>query len=142
MPTYLFSCPMCGRREVIKPMGEASRPEQCPDCLAPMRRIFTPPLRTIVRPSGYRLAPDDPGFSDFRREMELGQIHDDATPVTLTPSELARWDDPPVTIAPDPERDHQLSQLLKQHWTNDLSPGIAYNRELAAKRAREEQGTP
>lgn len=163
MPTYVYSCPVHGRTEVDKHMRDAGRDECCRACMeaafdrrrspeeqAPfvaripwkMRRIYTP-QRTIIRPSGHRLQPGErtstPGlaFDDFRYEMERGELREDATPVTLSPTELAAFDNPPITIPPDPARDRALHQLVAQHWTEDLSPGVAYNRELAAKAARE-----
>lgn len=160
MPTYVFACPTHGRVEVARPMDEAHLPEVCKRCfgeaydfarrrghpspataatntVAPMRRVFTVPHRAIIRPSGYRLSPDDPKFGDFRREMELGELKDDPTPVKFTPSELAAFDHIDVTVPDDPERDRQLAQLVHQHWTNDLSDDTVRRRELASQAAKE-----
>lgn len=104
----------------------------------PMRRVFTPPLKAIIRPSGYRLSPDDPKFGDFRRELELGEIVDDATPVQLSQAELDAFDNPRIEIAPDPERERKLHQLVAQHWTEDLSDDTVRRRELAAAHQQSE----
>ncbi len=113
-------------------MAEAGLPAPCPVCLAPMRRIYTP-TGVIMRPSGYRLSPDDPRFGDFRRELELGEIVDDATPLTFSARELAAFDAQPVDLPADPERDRALRQLVAQHWTEDLSDDTVRRRELEAQ---------
>lgn len=151
MPTYLYRCPTIhGFFDVTKPMVEAGRAEVCPDCRdqwerwggdvypyqGPLAiRVYTP-QRLIMRPSGYRLKPGDKGFDDFRREMELGEIRDDPSPVRLSPEEIARFDDAPIDIPPDPERDRALHQLVAQHWTEDLSDDTVRRRELAMNAAK------
>lgn len=139
MQTYVFQHRACRvRRDIKRAVADAGAPgPPCPVCGLPLARVFAT-AGFIMRPQGYRLRPEDKGYDDFRYEQECGQIRDDATPVTLSPSELAAWDDQPVAVAPDPERDHRLSQLIKQHWTDDLSPGVQYNRDLALKAAQEQ----
>ena len=40
---YLYKCPPCGLSfEVNKPMADASRHEQCPECSAKAIRKYTP----------------------------------------------------------------------------------------------------
>lgn len=137
MTAYEFRCTSHGRFTVHAPMKDGpGRDCPCPRCGVVGRRVWSL-TKQIMRPSGFRRSPDDPLFSDFRREMELGELREDATPVTLSPTELAAYDDPPIAIPPDPERDYQLAQAVRQNWTEDLSPGVQYNRELAAKAARE-----
>lgn len=140
MATYVYQCRDCGRlHDVVKPVEQRRDPAFCPDCAAdplpytdtrPMRRIFTV-TKQIARPQGYRLRPGDRGFDDFRREAELGELREDATPLTFTPAEIARMDEMPVAFTPDQERDHQFAQLLHQHWTEDLSDDTVRKRELA-----------
>lgn len=139
MPEYAYRCDTCGRRRTVrKTMAESGRAEACDVCGDhPLRRVFTVPHRAIIRPSGYRLAPDDPKFGDFRRELELGELKQDATPLTFTPQELERFDHIDVDIPDDPERDRQLAQLVHQHWTNDLSDDTVRRRELEATAAKE-----
>jgi predicted nucleic acid-binding Zn ribbon protein len=138
MPEYIYECASHGRVTVAKSADDAGRPEYCTACVLAglltgphMRRIFTP-QGFIMRPSGYRRSPDDPKFSDFRREMELGELRDDPTPVRMTPEEIDRFDNPPLEIPPDPERDRALHQLVAQHWTEDLSDDTVRRRELTA----------
>lgn len=141
MPTYEYRCPHCGPRDINKPVGERARPECCPRCATPMRRIYTA-QGFIMRPSGYRLKPGDRGFDDFRREHELGELRDDPTPLKFTPEELARMDEMPMAIAPDPERDHQFAQLIHQHWTEDLSDDTVRRRDLEAQHYATAHGQP
>lgn len=132
MPTYVYSCSEDGQVEIVKPMADAGRAEVCPACGAALRRIYTRPLQQIIRPSGWRLSPDDPKFSDFRREMELGELVDDPTPVRLSATELAAADAMAVALPPDPARDRALHRLVRDHWTEDLSDDTVRRRELAA----------
>ena len=149
MPTYVFHHDRCGLTvEVERPMARAGDPEYCQRCWtwvtgaadaaeAEMRRIFTPPQRAIVRPSGYRLSPDDPKYGDFRRELALGELKEDPTPLKFSEAELASFDHVDVAIPDDPERDRQLAQLVHQHWTNDLSDDTVRRRELESKALQE-----
>lgn len=93
MATYVYECPAHGRVEVVKAHAEAGHPEVCGRCaaalglvnagltpaqklcfqLAPMRKVFTA-QSFIMRPDGYNLRPGDDGYSDFRRELETGQV--------------------------------------------------------------------
>lgn len=86
MPLYQYSCPEHGTVDVIKPMAEAGRAEVCALCppkltrrgkrakkQPPMRRIYNP-QGFIMRSSGYNLHPEDPRYSNFDREAELGEI--------------------------------------------------------------------
>jgi putative FmdB family regulatory protein len=75
VPVYSYTCRACGPTEIIKPMDEASHPEVCLTCAAPLRRIYNP-QRIIIRPSGYNLHPEDPRYSFFDRELELGEVRD------------------------------------------------------------------
>lgn len=75
MPVYSYTCPEHGYTEIIKPMDEASVPEVCVVCIAPLRRIYNP-QRFIIRPSFYNCSPDDPQYSNFDRELELGEVRD------------------------------------------------------------------
>lgn len=132
MTPYEFRCATHGRFVVLAPMQDGpGRTRPCPHCGQEAQRVYTL-TKQIMRPSGFRLRPGDKGFDDFRREYELGEIRDDPAPLTFTPEELARMDEMPVAVAPDPERDHRLSQLIKQHWTEDLSDDTVRRRQLEA----------
>lgn len=57
-------------------MAESGSAEFCPDCAysaPPMRRIFTA-QNFIMRPSGWLLKPGDKNYSNFNRELELGEV--------------------------------------------------------------------
>ncbi len=44
MPRYEYRCEMCRLMvEVVKPMSQRERPENCPACGAALRRTFTMP---------------------------------------------------------------------------------------------------
>jgi hypothetical protein len=154
VPAYDYACPVHGRVEVRKPADEARAPEYCADCVLdgllaerPMRRIYTP-QRIIIRPSGHALKPGErtstPGlaFDDFRYELERGELREDPTPLTFTPAELARMDEMPLALAPDPERDHRFAQLIHQHWTEDLSDDTVRRRALEAQHHATAHGQP
>lgn len=96
MPTYEYRCPAHGYVEVEKPMARAGDREFCPRCasaclrstvadtpfpywvdrehpLLPMVRVYSGQAH-VVRPTGWHLRPGDRGYSDFRRELELGEV--------------------------------------------------------------------
>jgi putative FmdB family regulatory protein len=53
MPTYEYTCPVCGGFEVWRPAAHAGEPVACPDCGAPSARRFGPPnLRLTPAPLG------------------------------------------------------------------------------------------
>jgi putative FmdB family regulatory protein len=61
MPVYLFRCPCGQEHEIRRPMEQAGEPASCP-CGQPMKRVFTR-LPIMVRPEGWNLRPDEPGYS-------------------------------------------------------------------------------
>jgi hypothetical protein len=94
-----------------------------------------------MRPGGWNLKPGDKGWEpNWERARELGELKDDATPVArYDPAMDAIEDD---RFPADPERDRKLHQLVRQHWTEDLSEGVAENRRLAAKALAEDGVIP
>lgn len=57
MPTYRFSCVVCGTFDLIRPMSESGAAAGCPSCDRPARRIFAAPaLRALS--GGLRTALD------------------------------------------------------------------------------------
>jgi hypothetical protein len=154
MPEYIYECASHGRVTVAKSADDAGRPEYCTACVLAglltgphMRRVFTP-QGFIIRPTGHGLKPGErtstPGlaFDDFRYEMERGELRDDPTPVRMTPEEIDRFDNPPLEIPPDPERDRALHQLVAQHWTEDLSDDTVRRRALEAQHHATRQPQP
>jgi hypothetical protein len=92
MPTYLYKCPKHGVMGIQKPMAEAGVLEYCGRCFTeamdgpdpgdaydfrgskePMRRVWSVPS-LIVRPWGYHLRPDEPGYWNVNRAQEMGRI--------------------------------------------------------------------
>jgi putative FmdB family regulatory protein len=75
MPIYEYRCSQHGLRTIRKPMAEAGRIEYCPLCIdaTPLTRIYSGQA-FVIRPSGWGLRPGDEGYSDFRREGELGEL--------------------------------------------------------------------
>lgn len=57
MPTYSYSCVVCGGFDLVRPMAEVAAPTDCPVCGAPVRRIFGAPALRSLRP-GLRRALD------------------------------------------------------------------------------------
>jgi len=45
-------------------MAEAGDPASCPDCGAPMRRLYDTTTPVIMRPWGYSLKPGEKGYWD------------------------------------------------------------------------------
>jgi putative FmdB family regulatory protein len=137
---YDFRCDRCGPQvgtiTLARPMEQAGLPAYCPVCDTKMRRLFSVP-QFIMRPGGWRARPGDKDFEpDWNRARELGELKDDATPVAqYDPAQDAIEDD---RFPADPERDRKLHQLVRQHWTEDLSEGVAENRRLAAKALAED----
>jgi hypothetical protein len=77
MQTYCFTCPLCGPKEVRRPMATAHLPAYCPVCDVVMARSYAREGKgLIVRPGGYRLSPEDPNWSRFDRELELGEVRE------------------------------------------------------------------
>jgi hypothetical protein len=72
MTPYEYRCPTCGPRTVYKPMAEATRAEAC-DCGLPLARVWSVP-NMIMRPWGYHLKPDEPGYWDVNRALEVGHV--------------------------------------------------------------------
>jgi hypothetical protein len=95
MPTYIFECARHGRKEVARPMAQAGEPEFCWPCLREevesgrhdpfadfplevirakrMRRVWSVPS-LIVRPHNFHLKPEEPGYWDIDRTMEVSRI--------------------------------------------------------------------
>jgi hypothetical protein len=69
---YPYKCPTCGPQTVYKPMAEASRVEVC-GCGLPLTRVWSVP-NMIMRPHGYHLKPDEPGYWNLNRMMEAGHV--------------------------------------------------------------------
>jgi predicted nucleic acid-binding Zn ribbon protein len=144
MQTYEFVCDACrgqvGTVPLRRPLAEARLPAYCPVCDRPMRRLFAVP-QIIMRPGGWRAKPGDKDFEpNWDRARELGELKEDATPVArYDPAQDAIEDD---RLPPDPERDRKLHQLVRQHWTEDLSEGVVENRRLAAKALAEDGVIP
>jgi putative FmdB family regulatory protein len=44
MAAYDFTCERCGAFEVRRPMAEAEKPANCPQCRGEARRLFAAPL--------------------------------------------------------------------------------------------------
>ncbi|MDX2272087.1 MAG: zinc ribbon domain-containing protein [Cyanobacteriota bacterium] len=44
MPLYEFKCNTCGPFDVWRAMAEATLPQDCPECQAPARRVFSAPM--------------------------------------------------------------------------------------------------
>jgi predicted nucleic acid-binding Zn ribbon protein len=144
MQTYEFVCDACrgqvGTVPLRRPLAEAGLPAYCPVCDRPMRRLFAVP-QIIMRPGGWRAKPGDADYEpNWNRARELGELKEDATPVArYDPAQDAIEDD---RLPPDPERDRKLHQLVRQHWTEDLSEGVVENRRLAAKALAEDGVIP
>lgn len=51
MPTYSYSCAVCGGFDRIRPMAEAGEQTSCPDCDRPCRRIFAAPALRGLDPA-------------------------------------------------------------------------------------------
>jgi hypothetical protein len=136
---YAYFCDPCQQaRDVDKPMARAELPAYCPVCDRPMRRHYKRERKeTIMRPGGWNARPGDKDWEpNWQRARELGELKDDATPV-------AKYDPAMDAIEgdrypADPERDRKLHQLVRQHWTEDLSEGVVENRRLAAKALAED----
>lgn len=144
MPTYLYRCPRHGIAPVVKPMEQAGGPERCAACGSRMVRAWGAEQKGIImRPGSYRRRPEDPAYGDFRRELELGEIKDDATPVA-SPDDptIAAFDAMPMRLPDDPERTHRLHQVVRQHWTEDLSDDTVRRRELEAAAVRRGEIAP
>jgi hypothetical protein len=91
MPTYQYKCVAHGQMTVTKPMAEAGRKEYCPECVRlgslavggpvqepyksrmVMTRVWSVPS-LIVRPHGYHLRPDEPGYWALDRMQEVGHV--------------------------------------------------------------------
>jgi putative FmdB family regulatory protein len=132
MQTYEHYCDRCQQpREVRRPMAQAHLPAYCPACDAPMRRRYTVPPQFIMRPGGWRAKPGDKDWEpNWQRARELGELKEDATPVAhYDPAMDAIEDD---RFPADPERDRKLHQLVRQHWTEDLSDDTVRRREQLA----------
>lgn len=68
MPTYRFSCVVCGAFDLVRPMQESGVPAGCPGCTRPARRVFgAPALRSMS--SGLRGALDAQHRSADRPEV-------------------------------------------------------------------------
>lgn len=122
MPAYDFHCTTHGTTTVVRPMAEAGAPHHCPTCGARARRLY-PPVPCIMRPSGYNRRPGEPGYSDFRRELELGEIKEPGPDSDLS----AGWrepDDPPLRIDPrdlDPDKVQRVAELARQVRSDGLA---------------------
>ena len=51
MPTYSYSCSVCGGFDRIRPMAEAGEQTSCPGCDRPSRRIFAAPALQGMNPA-------------------------------------------------------------------------------------------
>ncbi len=109
MSRYDYTCPTHGLVEVVKPMTQAGRQERCPAGAGVMTRVFTP-AGFIMRPSGWHLRPGDSGYSNFQRELELGEVR--------TPTEIRRYHvpeeshlAPPKQITYTEEQRYELAQM-------------------------------
>jgi len=120
MAVYLYKCRDCGKtRERNRTMAQHESAlvrerdprltPLCRSCFGVTARVFTVP-NMIVRPSGWNLRPDDPGYADFNRELELGEVRG--------PSEEGRQyaivdDEMPASplIAPDHDAMRALHQM-------------------------------
>lgn len=50
MPTYRYSCTVCGAFDLVRPMRESGAVAGCPACARPARRVFAAPaLRSMSR---------------------------------------------------------------------------------------------
>lgn len=57
MPTYRYSCVVCGAFDLLRPMRESGAATECPSCARPARRVIAAPaLRSLS--SGLRGALD------------------------------------------------------------------------------------
>jgi putative FmdB family regulatory protein len=57
MPTYRYSCAVCGSFDLVRPMRDSGADAGCPSCARPARRVFAAPaLRSLS--SGLRGALD------------------------------------------------------------------------------------
>ena len=72
MPLYTFRCSV--GHEVDRRMSidsiTAYDPGSCEQCGMELRRVFNSTGRGLMRPKGYRLKPDEPGYFDLPREEE------------------------------------------------------------------------
>lgn len=57
VPTYSYSCVVCGGFDVVRPMAEAGRSADCPGCGRSGRRIYGAPALRSLQP-GLRRALD------------------------------------------------------------------------------------
>lgn len=48
MPVYVFTCPVCGRFELARPMARAGEAACCPECRCEARRVYTPPNHALL----------------------------------------------------------------------------------------------
>lgn len=42
MTLYRYRCPNCGEMDIRHPMSEVDQPHACPQCGAPLKRVFVP----------------------------------------------------------------------------------------------------
>ena len=73
MPLYDFKCPEHGTFEERKPIDGYLEASLCPECGEWAWRVWSVP-NLIMRPWGYHLRPDEPGYWALDRMMEVGHV--------------------------------------------------------------------
>lgn len=51
MPTYRYSCTVCGSFDLVRPMRESGTTTGCPACARPARRVFAAPALRSLPPA-------------------------------------------------------------------------------------------
>jgi len=66
MPIYDFECPRCGyRQEVLILPGENGEAPRCPQCGAPMKRVFSGSVGLVFKGSGFYI-------TDYKNKSSSG----------------------------------------------------------------------
>jgi putative FmdB family regulatory protein len=51
LPTYSYRCPVCGPRDLLRPMAHAASVAACPTCEREMRRVYGAPALRHLNPA-------------------------------------------------------------------------------------------
>lgn len=72
MPRYEYKCPDCEALfEKYARMADSQAHQECPTCGAQSRRYYSKAPPIIMRPAGWNLHPDDPGYSTNFEKREF-----------------------------------------------------------------------
>jgi len=50
VPTYSYSCVVCGAFDLVRPMAQAGAPATCPECDREGRRVYGAPTLCAMQP--------------------------------------------------------------------------------------------